>query len=89
MEAVTRESGLDWTIVRPSLLFDLPAPTDYIAGNVAPVGLFTARIDLAHYLATLAIDGGRQGETLIISTTEQAPSFLRAMLTQTYKSPAA
>jgi hypothetical protein len=40
----------------PSGLFDLPEPTNYVAGEVDPVGAFTARIDLADYLLALAAD---------------------------------
>ncbi|WP_319450022.1 MULTISPECIES: NAD(P)-dependent oxidoreductase [unclassified Mycobacterium] len=75
MESVTRDSGLDWTIVRPSGLFDLPAPTDYVRGDVDPVGAFTARIDLADYLVSLATDPTTVGRTVIVSTTEHTPSL--------------
>ena len=54
MEAIVRDSGLDWTIVHPSGLFDLPNVTEYIAGEVDPVGGFTSRTDLADYLVSLA-----------------------------------
>jgi uncharacterized protein YbjT (DUF2867 family) len=75
MEDVVRGSGLDWTIVRPSGLFDLPAPTDYVRGVVDPVGAFTARIDLADYLLSLAADSATARQTVIISTTEGTPSL--------------
>jgi nucleoside-diphosphate-sugar epimerase len=75
MEDVVRGSGLDWTIVRPSGLFDLPAPTDYVRGVVDPVGAFTARIDLADYLLSLAADSTTGRQTVIISTTEGIPSL--------------
>ena len=75
MEGVVRGSGLDWTIVRPSGLFDLPAPTDYLRGETDPVGAFTARIDLADYLVTLAADPMSAGRTVIVSTTESTPSL--------------
>ena len=74
METIVRGSGLDWTIVRPSGLFDLPEPTDYHAGEVDPVGAFTARIDLAHYLLALANDGATVGKTVVVSTTEHTPT---------------
>ncbi|MGH3558974.1 MAG: NAD(P)-dependent oxidoreductase, partial [Mycobacterium sp.] len=54
METIVASSGLDWTIVRPSGLFDLPHPTDYHAGEIDPVGGFTSRTDLADYLLALA-----------------------------------
>jgi putative NADH-flavin reductase len=75
MEDVVRGSSLDWTIVRPSGLFDLPAATDYVHGVVDPVGAFTARIDLADYLLALAADAATARQTVIISTTAETPSL--------------
>jgi nucleoside-diphosphate-sugar epimerase len=75
MESIVRDSGLDWTIVRPSGLFDLPEPTDYVRGVVDPVGAFTARIDLADYLLSLAADSANARQTVIVSTTEATPSL--------------
>lgn len=75
METDVRSSGLDWTIVRPSGLFDLPALTDYLRGEIAPVGAFTARIDLADYLVSLAADTATARRTVVISTVEQTPSL--------------
>jgi nucleoside-diphosphate-sugar epimerase len=74
MEAVVSSSGLDWTIVRPSGLFDLPRVTDYVAGQVDPVGAFTSRTDLAHYLLSLA---QRQGPpaAVTISTVDNTPTL--------------
>jgi uncharacterized protein YbjT (DUF2867 family) len=75
MEAIVRDSGLDWTIVRPSGLFDLPTPTEYVRGEVDPVGAFTARVDLADYLVALAADPATARRTVIVSTTEDTPSL--------------
>ena len=47
----------------------------FVAGVVPPVGGFTARIDLAHYLTTLIDDAASIGATPIVSTTEGAPTF--------------
>jgi nucleoside-diphosphate-sugar epimerase len=74
METLVRSSGLDWTIVRPSGLFDLAEPTDYHAGDVDPIGGFTARIDLADYLLALAGDQATAGKTVVVSTTEHTPT---------------
>ena len=62
-EALVREGDLDWTIVRPSILVDLDHVTDYTAGLVPPVGGFTARTDLAHYLSRLIDDAASIGTT--------------------------
>ncbi|SON59977.1 hypothetical protein MSIMFI_01467 [Mycobacterium simulans] len=86
MEGVVRGSDLDWTIVRPSILFDLPERTRYLAGEMEPVGVFTARIDLADYLLALAGDQSAYGKTVVISTTEHAPVFWRTMLRQSFGS---
>jgi nucleoside-diphosphate-sugar epimerase len=85
MEAVVRDSGLDWTIVRPSGLFDLPEPTNYVAGEVAPVGAFTARIDLADYLVKLARDGATSRKTVVVSTTEHTPTVWEMVRREAFK----
>jgi deazaflavin-dependent oxidoreductase (nitroreductase family) len=79
METAVRGSELDWTIVRPSGLFDLPEPTNYVSGEVDPVGAFTARVDLADYLLALAADPTAAGRTVIVSTTENTPSLWQMM----------
>ncbi|MGV0643158.1 NAD(P)H-binding protein [Mycolicibacterium sp. XJ2546] len=75
MEDIVFGSGLDWTVVRPSGLFDLPRPTNYIAGEVDPVGMFTARVDLADYMTRLAGDMTTAAKTVVVSTTEQVPTM--------------
>ena len=84
MEDTIRGSGLDWTIVRPSILFIFPERTRYIAGDVEPVGAFTSRIDLSNYLVTLAGDHTSIGKTVIISTTEHVPTFWQNMKRQMF-----
>ena len=71
MESVVRDSDLDWTIVRPSGLFDLPHVTEYTAGEVDPVGAFTSRSDLADYLVALAATGNGSRDTVTVSTTAE------------------
>src|SRR5918998_1277076 len=75
METIVRDSGLDWTIVRPSGLFDLPEPTNYVAGQAGPVGGVNARIDLADYMTELAGDSSAAGKTVVVSTTENTPTM--------------
>jgi len=88
MEKIVRGSALDWTIVRPSGLFDLPAPTDYHAGEVDPIGGFTARIDLAHYLLTLADEPATVGKTVVVSTTEHTPTVWKMIRREARSKPA-
>jgi nucleoside-diphosphate-sugar epimerase len=85
MEAVVRESGLDWTIVRPSGLFDLPRPTNYVAGEIDPVGAFTARVDLADYLVQVAQDETARSKTVVVSTTEHTPTVWEMVRREAFK----
>lgn len=86
MEDIVRDTDLDWTIVRPSGLFDLPTTTKYIAGEVEPVGGFTARIDLADYLVALASDADATGKTVTVSTTEHTPTIWQMVRREAFKS---
>jgi len=88
METVVQDSGLDWTIVRPSGLFDLSAATKYVAGEVDPVGAFTARIDLADYLVNQAGDATTSGRTVIVSTTQGTPTMWQMIRREAFKSDA-
>ncbi|MFD4695816.1 NAD(P)-dependent oxidoreductase [Streptomyces sp. NPDC058463] len=47
MEAVIRRTDLDWTLVRPSGLFEHPTVTDFHTAGTSADGVFTARADLA------------------------------------------
>lgn len=76
MEAVVRGSDLDWTIVRPSGLFDHPTVTRYrVAENVAD-GLFTARTDLAASMVAQLTDDRFVRQAMAIITTEVRPSIV-------------
>jgi nucleoside-diphosphate-sugar epimerase len=85
MESVVRDSDLEWTIVRPSGLFDLPEVTEYIAGEVDPVGAFTSRTDLADYLVALAAQRGSRN-TVTISTTADTPTMWQMIRREAFKS---
>lgn len=85
METIVRDSGLDWTIVRPSGLFDLPYVTEYRAGEVDPVGAYTSRSDLAHYLLSVIGASGRH-DTVTISTTRDTPTMWQTLRREAFKS---
>jgi putative NADH-flavin reductase len=85
MESVVRDSDLDWTIVRPSGLFDLPEVTEYVAGEVDPVGAFTSRSDLADYIVALAVQQGRR-DTVTITTTADNPTMWQMIRREAFKS---
>jgi putative NADH-flavin reductase len=69
MEELVRDSGLDWTIARPSGLFSNQAPTQYEVHQDQADGLFTAREDLAAaMLAQLTGDAFVQRAMAVITT---------------------
>lgn len=84
MEDIVAASGLNWTIVRPSGLFDRPDVTEYIAGQCDPVGAFTSRTDLADYLLKLA-ETPETGATVTISTTVDTPSMWQLLRREALK----
>jgi putative NADH-flavin reductase len=85
MEDIVADSGLNWTIVRPSGLFDLPYVTEYVAGQCDPVGAFTSRTDLADYLLKLA-ESPETAATVTISTTVDTPSMWELLRREAFKS---
>ncbi|MCV7169764.1 NAD(P)H-binding protein [Mycobacterium manitobense] len=75
MEAMVSSSGLDWTVVRPSGLFDLPHVTEYVAGHRDPIGAFTSRADLADYLLHSAVTADGDRGVVTISTVTDTPTL--------------
>jgi len=75
MEATIADSGLAWTIVRPSGLFDLPAVTDYVVAEDHLPGRFTARIDLADCLLRLVDDDRFVATAAAVTTVAVRPSI--------------
>ena len=75
MEALVRASGLDWTIARPSGLFDHPAVTCYLVAEDRADGLFTARPDLAASMLAALADDRFVGKAMAVITTESTPSI--------------
>ncbi|MET7372573.1 NAD(P)-dependent oxidoreductase [Micromonospora arida] len=75
LEAILRDSELDWTIARPSGLFDHPTVTRYqVAENVAD-GLFTARADLAASMLAQLTDDRFVRRAMAVITTDIRPSI--------------
>ncbi|MFD1150417.1 NAD(P)-dependent oxidoreductase [Saccharothrix hoggarensis] len=82
MEEVVRATDLDWTIVRPSGLFDTTVVSDYRVA-VAPervVGMFTSRADLADVLLREAVEDRHVRECVEVLTTEGTPRYLNVFL---------
>lgn len=76
MEDLVAASDLDWTVVRPSGLFHLPAVTDYTVTEGHADGRFTARVDLAACLLALAEGNGHLRTAVSVITTVDNPTLL-------------
>lgn len=76
MEDLLSASDLDWTIVRPSGLFDLPHRTDYTIAAQRAEGRFTSRTDLAACLLGLAESDHHLRTVVGVVTTTDNPGIL-------------
>ncbi|MGW2324719.1 NAD(P)-dependent oxidoreductase [Streptomyces sp. NPDC001700] len=82
MEGIVRATDLDWTIVRPSGLFDATTVTDYriaVAPERLP-GMFTSRADLADVLLREATGDQHVRACIEVITTQGTPSYARVFL---------
>jgi uncharacterized protein YbjT (DUF2867 family) len=82
MEQIVAATDLDWTIVRPSGLFDTAAVSDYTV-LTAPdrvTGMFTSRADLADLLLREAVDDGHLRARVEVLTTRGTPNYLKVFL---------
>lgn len=85
MEQHLRDSDLEWTIMRPSGLFDAPAVTSYaLHENQAP-GIFTSRADLAASLLEQISDTRFLRKTVAVTTTEGTPTLFQLMRREAFK----
>ncbi|MER7726509.1 NAD(P)H-binding protein [Streptomyces sp. NPDC096323] len=77
MEDVIRATGLDWTLVRPSGLFEHPVVTDYRTAPVSADGVFTARTDLAASMLRELEERRYVRTAMGVITTEVKPNIAR------------
>jgi uncharacterized protein YbjT (DUF2867 family) len=70
MEAILRESGLDWTILRPPQLTDKPLTGRYrtVYGRNVRGGRSIPRADVAHYMLAVLDQPGTIGQVIGIAT---------------------
>ncbi|MER6563112.1 NAD(P)H-binding protein [Streptomyces sp. NPDC001027] len=77
MEGVIRQTDLDWTLVRPSGLFEHPVVTDYHTAETSADGVFTARADLAASMLR-EVEARRYVRTAMgVITTAVKPSIVK------------
>lgn len=78
MEEIVRASDLDWTIVRPSGLFDTEVASEYriaVAPDRIP-GMFTSRADLADALLRETVNDHHIRACIEVITTQGTPNYL-------------
>jgi len=78
-------SDVDWTIIRPSGLYELPEVTDYSLTEAHGPGRFTARVDLAAAMLRQVDDDRFVGKVGHVITTEANPTVLSMMLHEAFK----
>ncbi len=84
MEDLVRASAVDWTILRPSGLFDADHVSAYSTGEDRVEGRFTARPDLAAALLAQVDDPGNIHRVLAVATTENIPSMRQLLLREAF-----
>jgi putative NADH-flavin reductase len=75
MEQLVRETDLDWTVLRPSGLFDYPEPTAYRLDEAQAPGVYTARVDLAASMLDQLTDDRFVRKVAAVTTTAAKPSL--------------
>ncbi|GAB3806712.1 NAD(P)H-binding protein [Humibacter antri] len=89
MEAMLGASDADWTVLRPSGLFDADAVSDYRMAERYLPQKFTARIDLADAMLRQLDDHSFVRATAAVGTVSGTPSVAQLMMHEAFKRPPA
>ena len=84
MEELIRNSNVDWTIVRPSGLFDTDFVSGYELAEDHIAGRFTARADLAATMLAQLDDERYVRKILAVATSENVPSMARLIMREAF-----
>lgn len=84
METLVRGSDLDWTIVRPSGLFETPDVTRYEVTDGYTTGRFTSRVDLAACMLQLLGDERWRHKVVAVATVDVQPALLKLLLKEAF-----
>lgn len=85
MEELVRGSDLEWTIMRPSGLFDAPGVTRYELHEDRAPGIFTSRADLAASLLEQATDVRFVRKAVAVTTPDGAPTLFQMLRREAFK----
>jgi putative NADH-flavin reductase len=84
MEELIFNSEVDWTILRPSGLFDTDFVSDYELAEDHIAGRFTARSDLAAAMLAQVDDERYVRKILAIATSQNVPSMARLIMREAF-----
>jgi putative NADH-flavin reductase len=85
METLVVNSQLDWTIVRPSGLFETPAPTDYQVAEATIRGMYTSRADLADCMLKQLTTDEYVHKTVAVATVSEQPKMLQMIMKEAFQ----
>lgn len=85
MEDLVRRSDLEWTIMRPSGLFDTPGVTAYQLHQDQAPGIFTSRADLAASMLAQAAGSRFVRKAVAVTTTDGVPTLFQMMRREALK----
>jgi putative NADH-flavin reductase len=86
MEAFLRASDLDWTVIRPSGLFDAEEVSAYRLTEDHADGIFTSRADLAASLLAQLEPTQWVHRTVAVTTSAGAPTVLQVIRREAFAS---
>ncbi len=87
METLLMNSELNWTVVRPSGLFETSAVTDYQIAEDHIRRQFTSRADLADCMLKLLTTDQYSRKVIAVATFSTQPSMVKFMLQEAFKEP--
>lgn len=84
MEMLVMNSNLDWTIVRPSSLFETPEVTNYEVGEKF-VGRYTSRTDLADFMLKQLTEKQYLHKTVAVATISVQPNMFQLIMKEVFQ----
>jgi putative NADH-flavin reductase len=87
METLLRESDVNWTVVRPSGLFETLAVTEYRLAEDHIRRQFTSRADLADCMLQQLTTDHYVRKVIAVATFSVKPNMMKFMLQEAFKEP--
>lgn len=85
METLLRDSDIDWTVIRPSGLFETPTVTRYQQAEDHVRGQFTSRADLADCMLRQLTSDQFVRKVVAVITTATHPNLLQFFRGETFQ----